>query len=105
VTEAPQLVRQQTQGNPLAAGLVAFGVGMLVSSLVPASDREKELAAQAEQKAMGPLQEKAQEIGGQLQESAQESAGQVKEAAVSAATQTADQARSAVEDVKQPLQQ
>jgi uncharacterized protein DUF3618 len=102
---APQAVRQQAQGNPLAAGLVAFGVGMLVSSLAPASQKEQELAAQVEDKARGPLQEKAQEVASELQGSAQESAQQIKEVATQAASDTADQARSAAEDVKAPLQQ
>jgi tagatose-1,6-bisphosphate aldolase non-catalytic subunit AgaZ/GatZ len=105
VTSAPQVVRQQAQGNPLAAGLVAFGVGMLLSALVPASEREKELAAQAEQAAAEPLQSKAKEMAGQLQGSAQESVQQVKQTATQAASETVDQARSAAEDVKAPLQQ
>jgi hypothetical protein len=29
--------RRRTAGNPLAAGLIAFGAGWLVSSLLPAS--------------------------------------------------------------------
>ena len=37
VQQAPDTVIRQTQGNPLAAGLIAFGVGWLVSSLMPAS--------------------------------------------------------------------
>src|SRR5439155_10653100 len=28
---APRMVRQQTQGSPLAAGMVAFGVGVVLS--------------------------------------------------------------------------
>lgn len=105
VTGAPQKVKQQTQGNPLGAGLVAFGVGLVLSSLVPASEREKELAAHAQDTAMGPLQDTAKEFAGQLQGSAQESAQQIKDVATHAATDTADEARSAVEDVKAPLQQ
>ncbi|WP_224392117.1 DUF3618 domain-containing protein [Pseudonocardia sp. ICBG1293] len=38
--EAPRTARRQTRGNPLAAGLIAFGAGWLVSSLLPASARE-----------------------------------------------------------------
>jgi uncharacterized protein DUF3618 len=102
---APQTVRRQTQGNPLAAGLVAFGVGMVLSSLVPASQREQDFAAQAEDKARGPVQAKAKEFAGQLQESAQESVAQVKEVASKGASDTAEQARSAADDVKAPLQQ
>ena len=104
VTGAPQTVKQQTQGNPLGAGLVAFGIGMVLSSMAPATEREKTLATGAQDKAMGPLQEKAKEMASELQGSVQESAEQVKQVATNAAGDTADQARSAVEDVKAPLQ-
>src|SRR5215213_1196607 len=43
IQETPDMVVRQTQGNPLAAGLIAFGVGWLVSSLLPASQKEQEL--------------------------------------------------------------
>ena len=33
VREAPTTVKRKAQGNPLAAGVIAFGLGMLVSSL------------------------------------------------------------------------
>jgi hypothetical protein len=102
---APQAVRQQTQGNPLAAGIVAFGVGMILSSMAPATQREQDLAGRAEEKAKGPLQDKAKEVAGEFQGSAQESAQQLKEVATQAATDTADQAKSAADDVKAPLQQ
>lgn len=102
---APQAIRQQTQGNPLAAGLVAFGIGMVISSLAPATQREQELAAQAEDKLAGPLQDKAKELAGGLQESAQQSAEQIKQVAAEGASDTVEQAKSAAEDVKAPLQQ
>jgi hypothetical protein len=97
--DAPHNARRQTQGNPLAAGLVAFGVGMVLASLAPATDAERELAGQAEQKAVGPLQETAKEVAAQLQEPAKEAAQQIKEAATHAASETADQARSSIGDV------
>lgn len=105
---APSTVRRQTQGNPLAAGLIAFGIGWLVSSLPPATRREQDLAELAEDKAgelAPPLKEKAQEVAGNLQGPLQHSAERVKSAATDAAAQTADQAKSAVNDVKEPLQQ
>jgi Protein of unknown function (DUF3618) len=105
VTGAPQTVKQQTQGNPLGAGLVAFGVGLIISSLIPATEREKELAGQAQEKAVGPLQEKAKEMAGELQGSVQQSAQQVKEVAAQGASHTVEEARSAADDVKAPLQQ
>src|SRR5918997_802868 len=48
VQQAPDTIVRQTQGNPLAAGMIAFGVGWLVSILLPASEKEKQLAQQAE---------------------------------------------------------
>lgn len=108
---APQAVRRQTEGSPLAAGLIAFGAGVVLSSLIPPSAAEQQLASRAEEAAKekaqelrGPVQERAQEIAGQLKDSAQESVQQVKQTATDAASETADQARSRAEDVRQPLQ-
>jgi ElaB/YqjD/DUF883 family membrane-anchored ribosome-binding protein len=107
-SNAPQVVRQQTQGSPLAAGLIAFGVGVLVSSLIPPSQAEQQLAARAEdtakekaQELREPVQQRVQEVAGQLKESAQESAQQVKQTASDAASETAEQARSKAQDVRQ----
>jgi hypothetical protein len=105
---APQAVRRQAQGNPLAAGLIAFGVGWLLASLPPATEREQDAARMAQDKAgevAEPMKEKAQELAGNLQEPLQQSIAQVKDTATDAATQTADQAKSAAADVKEPLQQ
>lgn len=104
---APQAVRRQAQVNPLAAGLVAFGVGWLLSSLAPATDAERQLAAQAEDKAkqLGePVKKQAQELAENLKEPAQQAVGEVKSTATDAASETADQARSAADDVREPMQ-
>jgi hypothetical protein len=101
---APQAVRRQTQGSPLAAGVVAFGVGMVLSSLIPASERERELVQAGEAKAKAPVQEKASEMAGELREPVQRAAQQVKDTATQAASDTADQAKSAAGDVRQPFQ-
>ena len=37
MSRAPTAVKQKAQGNPLAAGVIAFGIGMLVSSLIPST--------------------------------------------------------------------
>ena len=44
VRAAPDLARRQTRGNPLAAGAIALAAGWLVGSLIPASEKERELA-------------------------------------------------------------
>ena len=93
VQQAPDAVIRQTQGNPLAAGLIAFGVGWLVSSLLPASEKEKQLAQQAETAVkehkdalLEPAKQAAQEIGEQLKPAAQQAVESVKSTAQDAAT-------------------
>jgi gas vesicle protein len=100
-------VVRQTQGNPLAAGLIAFGVGWLVSSLLPASQKEQELAQQAEtmlrenkDTLLAPAKEMAQEMGEQLKPAAQDAVESVKSTAQDAAQTVKDEGQSAVEDVK-----
>jgi hypothetical protein len=104
--QAPQQLRTQTQGNPLAAGVIAFGVGWLLSSLVPASQREQQLAQQVEAKAgdlAQPAKEAAQEVASNLREPTQQAVDQVKSTATDATAQTAERARSAAEDVRAPI--
>ena len=52
--------RRQTQGNPLAAGLVAVGAGLVVAALFRASEQEQQ-AAEA-------VKETATEAAGTLKE-------------------------------------
>jgi hypothetical protein len=84
--EAVSTVREQAEGNPLAAGLVAFGIGWLISSLMPASEAETSVAQRAGEVAKehgGPVLEQAkqtaQDVGHEFQEHAQEAAQQVRE--------------------------
>src|SRR5690349_1553509 len=41
---APEMVERQTAGNPLAAGVVAFGAGLLLASLFSPTDTEVDAA-------------------------------------------------------------
>jgi hypothetical protein len=111
VSEAPQMLRERTEGNPLAAGLIAFGVGWLASTLIPSSNVEQRAATQVKEKAQ-PLVEQAKEqvqqaasdVKDELQPRAQEAAQSLKESASSAASSVQDQAKSsgqqAAEDAK-----
>jgi ElaB/YqjD/DUF883 family membrane-anchored ribosome-binding protein len=112
VQQAPDMAIRQTQGNPLAAGLIAFGVGWLVSSLMPASEKEKQLAQQAESAVkehkdtlLEPAKQAAQEIGEQLKPAAQEAMESVKSTAQDAATTVKDEGQTAVQDVQGQAQQ
>jgi gas vesicle protein len=103
VQEAPQALRRQARGNPLAAGLIAFGAGWLVSSLLPASRREQELADQAKQVAQENLAPLAQQVAGEVKENLREPAQQavesVKSTAQDAKDTVADEGRSAAQGV------
>ncbi len=99
----PGTVRQQTQGNPLAAGVIAFGLGWLVSSLMPATEKEAQLASQVKDKAQGPvkehLQQVAQEMKGNLQEPVQQAVSSVKQTAQAAATNVQEHGKAATVDI------
>jgi Protein of unknown function (DUF3618) len=107
VQEAPQAIVRQTRGNPLAAGLIAFGAGWLVSSLLPASQREQELAEQAKQRAseLGqPIAQAAKEAASDmkdnLQEPAQQAVESVRTSAADAGRTVTEQGRTAAQDVR-----
>jgi gas vesicle protein len=112
VQQAPDQVIRQAQGNPLAAGLIAFGVGWLVSSLLPASQKEQQLAQQAEDAIkehkdtlLEPAKQAAQEIGDQLKPAAQDAMESVKSTAQDAAAAVKEEGQSAVQDVQGQAQQ
>jgi len=105
-SSAPQMARQKAQGNPLAAGVIAFGAGWLLSSLLPASEKEQQAAATLKDKASehsdkltAPLSEAAQQAKENLREPAQHAAESIKSTATDAASIVKDETQSATEDV------
>lgn len=115
VQQAPEQVRQQTEGNPLVAGALAFGAGVLAASLLPPSKAEQ-AAASALQERAEPLKQEAKEAASDisstvtasaqqakedLAEQAKESADLVKDKAQSHSQDLAEQAKSQAQDVKQ----
>jgi hypothetical protein len=102
----PSAVRAKTEGNPLAAGLIAFGVGWMLSALVPATGVERDAAQQLEDNAgpiVEPLKQSAQEVTENLQEPVQQSMNELKSTATDAANKTTEHAKSAAADVQAPL--
>lgn len=101
--DAPHTVARKAEGNPLAAGLIAFGAGLLVSSLIPASKAESDAARSLKDKAQ-PLVHEVQDAGKQvaegMKEPAREAAESVKSTATDAAGHVKDEGTSAAEDVK-----
>jgi gas vesicle protein len=107
VAAAPRRAKQKTRGNPLAAGTIAFGVGLLISGLIPSSQKEQRAVADLQRKAE-PLKEKAteaaREVAENLREPAQQAVESVKETATQAAQNVKDEGTSATEDVKSQVQ-
>ncbi|MGC4762645.1 DUF3618 domain-containing protein [Micromonospora sp. DT46] len=113
-----QQSRQQAQGNPLAAGLIAFGAGLLVSSLIPPSRPERHWAGQAKDMVgehsdqlraqARHLREQAGEVGREMGHEvshnmrgpAQEAARAVGSTAASGASAVRDQGRSAAHQMQ-----
>ncbi|MCU1522140.1 MAG: hypothetical protein JWN19_2525 [Arthrobacter sp.] len=103
IGDAPAQVKAKAQGNPLAAGLIAFGAGLLVSSLIPASQKERE-AAEALKTAAEPLAteltDAAKNVAEGLKEPAQAAMENVKATAADATEHVKAEGQGAVADVK-----
>jgi cell division septum initiation protein DivIVA len=100
-SSAPELARAHTRGNPLAAGLIAFGAGWLIASLLPATEPEQQVASQVKDLATEkgrPLTQQLGQAGEQaaqeLRHSAQQRAQSVKDTAADAASAVASEAQS-----------
>jgi hypothetical protein len=105
-TAAPSVARQKAQGNPMAAGVIAFGAGWLISSLLPATEKEKQAASTVKDKASehsdtltAPLKEAAGNAKENLQGPAQDAVASMKDKATDAASTVKDEATSAKDDV------
>jgi len=107
VREAPTTLKRKTQGNPLAAGVIAFGLGMLVSSLIPSSEKERQAVSQLQDN-LEPVKQKAtevaQDVGENLRPAAQEAAQSVKSTAQEGVENVKQEGQSAAQDVKDQAQ-
>jgi hypothetical protein len=107
VRDAPRRLKRTAQGNPLAAGVVAFGLGMLVSSLIPSTEREREAVSQLQDN-LEPVKAKAaevaQDIGESLKPAAQEAAESVKMTAQEGVESVKQEGQSAAAEVKDQAQ-
>jgi ElaB/YqjD/DUF883 family membrane-anchored ribosome-binding protein len=100
VRQMPETAREKVEGNPLAAGLIAYGFGMLVASVVPPTRTEQELAKQARplvDSAMDEAKNVGQEVVADLREPARDAVEQVKETAAEAAQNVKQTTTEAVE--------
>lgn len=103
VADAPETAKRRTQGNPLAAGLIALGAGWLLGSLIPSSRREQEASVALKEKAQ-PLadgaQQWAKEAGEHLREPAEAAVADLKASASAAAENVKSEGQQVADDVK-----
>ncbi|MDO5734869.1 MAG: DUF3618 domain-containing protein [Propionibacteriaceae bacterium] len=114
VANTPQKVKSGTRGNPLAAGLIALGIGALVGGLIPSTRKEHEVAQQlkdASQPLVDEVKQMAMDAKDNLQPLAQEAAQavggvakdageQVKQDTIAAKDTVTETARSSVDNVR-----
>lgn len=104
VSQSPDQLRARTAGNPLAAGLIAFGVGWLAGSLLPATGAEQQAATKVKETAAPAIGDAAKEVADHLKDPAQQAVDSVKETAADAASTVKDEGASAARDVKDQAQ-
>jgi gas vesicle protein len=92
-SNAGSAIEERVEGSPLAAGLVAFGAGLVIAGLIPATKAEaqgaqrlKDAAQEHGQPLMDEAKSAAQDVGEQLKDKATEAADEIK----SSAQQSAD---------------
>jgi hypothetical protein len=98
--------QDQFQGAPLAAGLVAFGAGVVLASLLPASRMEAEAAhrvvetAKEHQDVLDDAKSAGQEIVQNLKDTAMDAAQKVKDSAQESAQSVKEEGQSSAQSVK-----
>jgi ElaB/YqjD/DUF883 family membrane-anchored ribosome-binding protein len=104
VQEAPDRLEHATRGNPIAAGLIAAGLGALAGSLLPTSEPERELGGklrdELEEPVKSELQHAGEEVREELREDAQHSADAIKASAQDSAERTRAEAEGSARRVK-----
>lgn len=110
VSDAPQQVQRQTRGNPLTAGMIAFGIGTLIGSALPDSQVERRAAREAADRvdvegAKERLTDHAKGVQETVQERAREAADDIKGSASDAAQEVKGQAQQEGKRVKDDAQQ
>jgi gas vesicle protein len=103
IGDAPDAIRRQTEGNPLAAGLIAFGAGLLAATLIPTTRREE----QAGRRIQPQLAQVAEEVKSEVRQAAEDlrpaaeqAVQEVKGSAQDAAQAVKDEASTAAQNVR-----
>lgn len=108
VQHAPDRARGTTRGNPLAAGMIAFGVGALAGTFLPVTTPEQRAAARLRDEFEEPVREELQHAGQQvadhMREEAKDAGQQVKQTAQDVVDTTSEEARQSADEVREHAQ-
>lgn len=107
VQNIPDRVTSGTRGNPLAAGLIAFGAGWLAASLLPSSRMEQDAAQNVKERAQPLVDEAksvAQEAGQHLKPQVQQAAQAVKDTATQGVEHVKEEGQGHAQDLKDDSQ-
>ena len=103
--------QDKVQGAPLAAGLVAFGAGVIVAALIPASEKEAvaaghvvDAAKEHGQPVVDQAKSVAQDVVDGVKETAAEAAQEVKDTASDSAGKVKSEGQSGVDEVRSQTQ-
>jgi Protein of unknown function (DUF3618) len=104
IKDAPHAVARRTEGAPMVAGAITFGLGFLVAVAFPATDAEREASTKIADKlepAKQELMDSAKEVAENLKEPTKQAAQEVKDAASESASAVSTTAREGVDETKQ----
>ena len=108
LTSTPDTLRQQTQGSPLVAGAIAFGVGVLTASIAKPSAVERQAADQLMDK-VDPLKDQLKHAGHEMvehmQQPVREAVEQVRETAAEGSQVVADAVKEVAGTSKQAVEE
>jgi ElaB/YqjD/DUF883 family membrane-anchored ribosome-binding protein len=95
--DTPDIVRHQTQGSPVAAGAIAFGIGFLVAAILPPSQPEQRAAEGLMDKA-DPLKDELASVGRNVAEGVKGAAHDAIEEVKGTATESKQAVTDTVDD-------
>jgi hypothetical protein len=101
--DAPHMATDRVQGNPWAAGIIAFGAGLLAATLLPVTRTEEERSDKVMDKAKPLIDEAkgaASDIASDMKDESRSHVDALKADAADAAAAVSDTARSAGEDTR-----